>query len=141
MSKSLLALDPDVAAKATQLFKLANQKGIELVVTATYRSFGDQVVLYNQGRTTPGPIVTYAPAGWSLHNHRRAFDVAIKNFVGDETPENYFDGPWGVIGRMGEALGLEWGGRWHHADRPHFQDALGKTIAWWAQQPETAGLA
>lgn len=141
MSSTLIDLDPDVRDMALDLLKRASDQGIQLVVTSTYRSFADQAKLYAQGRTEPGAIVTYAKPGWSMHNHRRAFDVAIKTSPGDDTPANYFDGPWGTVGQLGESVGLEWGGRWSHADRPHFEERSGRTLAWWAAQPETAGLA
>jgi len=28
---------------------------------------------------------------------------------------------WVTLGKLGESLGLEWGGRWSKPDRPHFQ--------------------
>ncbi len=80
------------------------------------RSFERQATLYAQGRSSPGPIVTNARPGTSMHNYGLAFDVAIlRNGVlrWDGIPEK--------LGELGERLGLEWGGRWRKPDENHFQ--------------------
>lgn len=114
-------LDPDVKEKAEKLLELALAEGIELVITQTFRSPDEQAALYARGRTAPGVIVTNAPPGYSWHEFRRAFDVAIADFPGDRTKKDLYDGPWERVGDLGESIGLEWGGRWKHPDRPHFQ--------------------
>lgn len=129
MSRRLNDLDPDVEAKAFELIKLADHDGIELIVTQTYRSPDQQAAIYAQGRTAPGRIVTHAPPGYSWHEFRRAFDVAITHFPGDMTKEDLYDGPWDHVGDLGESIGMEWGGRWKRPDRPHFQLTRGFTLA------------
>src|ERR1035437_10098898 len=49
------------------------------LISCTYRSNDEQTMLYNQGRTTPGKIVTNAKAGQSKHNvyPSKAFDIAF----------------------------------------------------------------
>lgn len=130
MSRLLSDLDLDLGAMAERLLHTAKQEGIKLIVTQTYRTAEEQQALYDQGRKIPGRIVTNAPPGYSWHEFRRAFDVAIKSFAGDTTPKNLYDGPWELIGDLGEEAGLEWGGRWKHPDLPHFQHTGGKTLAW-----------
>ena len=129
MSYRLNQLDPDVEAKAVELLNLAAKDNIELIVTQTYRSPAQQAALYAKGRTAPGPKVTNAPPGYSWHEFRRAFDVAIHGFPGDVTKDDLYDGPWERVGDLGESIGLEWGGRWKHPDRPHFQLTKGQTLA------------
>jgi peptidoglycan L-alanyl-D-glutamate endopeptidase CwlK len=129
MSAKLTDLDDDVQDMALRLLDEAKKQGIVLIVTQTYRTPAEQAALYAQGRSAPGRIVTHAPPGYSWHEFRRAFDVAIKSFAGDATPKDLYDGPWEQIGDMGEAVGLEWGGRWRHPDRPHFQHTAGRTLA------------
>ena len=85
-----------------------------------------------------GLTVTKAKAGQSWHNSMpsdlplvgsRAYDVAIVTYQGDKTPQDLYDGPWDLVGQTGEALGLEWGGRWKSgADLPHFQLLEGLTL-------------
>lgn len=130
MTYKLNQLDPDVEAKAVELLRLAAKDNIELIVTQTYRSPEQQASLYAKGRTEPGPKVTSAPPGYSWHEFRRAFDVAIVHFPGDMTQADLYDGPWERVGDLGEGIGLEWGGRWKTPDRPHFQLTKGFTLAY-----------
>jgi peptidoglycan L-alanyl-D-glutamate endopeptidase CwlK len=130
MSHRIADLDPDLREMAEKLLAKAVAVGIELTVTQTYRTPDEQAALYARGRTEPGPIVTHAPPGYSWHEFRRAFDVAITHFPGDMTKADLYDGPWENVGALGEAVGLEWGGRWKHQDRPHFQHTGGFTLAY-----------
>jgi hypothetical protein len=41
-----------------------------------FRTFAEQGILYAQGRTTPGPVVTHAPPGASPHEYGCATDWA-----------------------------------------------------------------
>lgn len=129
MSRLLTDLDDDVRKMANRLVEDASREQIWLIVTQTYRTADQQQALYDRGRRTPGLIVTHAPPGYSWHEFRRAFDVAIKSFSGDKTPADVYDGPWGRIGDLGEAAGLDWGGRWKRPDQPHFEHSGGKTLA------------
>ena len=126
MSRKLSDLEPDTAAKCSELLVAAARLGIKLTVTQTLRSYAEQDTLYAQGRTTEGLIVTQAKGGESWHNFGRAFDVAF----GTDKGGVVWEGPWEQVGALGESLGLSWGGRWHkHADRPHFENAGGLTLA------------
>lgn len=130
MSHRIEDLDADVQQMCKRLLAGARAEGIELVVTQTYRTPAEQQALYDRGRTQPGPIVTYAPAGYSWHEFRRAFDVAITNHPKDKDKKDLYDGPWEKVGDLGELCGLEWGGRWKHPDRPHFQHTGGFSLAY-----------
>lgn len=50
-------------------------KGFLFRIVQGLRSLEEQAKLYNQGRTTPGPIVTKAKPGTSMHNYGYAVDV------------------------------------------------------------------
>lgn len=113
---------PAVARKAEALKKACKNKGIEIKITGGFRTCEAQNALYAQGRTTGGAIVTNARCGESLHNYGVAFDICFNT----KTP---YVGPWVEVAKMGEALGLEWGGRWvSFPDRPHFQFVAGYTL-------------
>lgn len=124
MSRKLEDLIPVVGSRALWLQNRAAVSGHPLLITQTLRTYAEQDALYAQGRTAPGARVTNARGGESWHNFGRAFDVAF--VVGGAVT---WDGPWEMIGAMGEACGLEWGGRWAHPDRPHFQLTEGLTLA------------
>jgi peptidoglycan L-alanyl-D-glutamate endopeptidase CwlK len=70
--------------------------------------------------------VTNAKPGFSWHNYGRAFDCA---FIVPGSQAVSWKGPWEKVGAIGEAFGLEWGGRWLKLkDRPHFEFKGGKTL-------------
>ena len=113
-----------VEEKADALIELAYLMGTPIKITDSYRSVVDQEALYWQGRTTEGEIVTNAKGGYSFHNYRVAFDIVFTTPEGGIT----YEGDWDTIGRIGNILGLEWGGNWVGPDRPHFQLTLGYQV-------------
>jgi LAS superfamily LD-carboxypeptidase LdcB len=74
----------------------------EAQVTSTYRSFSEQLALYQRRFTNRYPV---APPGRSWHQYRRAFDVNAR-------PE--------ILHQLG-AVWNSWGGTWHPSDEIHFQ--------------------
>ena len=135
-SRSLADLAPHVRAMAEQLLADATAAGIPLTVTCTRRSAAEQTARYDQGRVTPGPIVTRAPAGYSYHEFGLALDVvptellSLKNW--GNTPEHRARANelWARVGAIGKALGFRWGGDFPHLiDRPHFEWSGGLSLA------------
>jgi hypothetical protein len=53
-----------------------------------YRSFEEQTRIYNQGRLTPGPIVTKAKPGTSSHNYGCSSDWCLWEGNDPEWPDN-----------------------------------------------------
>lgn len=106
---------------------LCKDKGIDVILTSTYRDKESQDALYAQGRTTPGKKVTNAKGGQSMHNWRVAFDVVpVINGKAVWNDDNL----WNRVGEIGESVGLEWGGRWSKfIDKPHLQFTQGLTLA------------
>jgi peptidoglycan L-alanyl-D-glutamate endopeptidase CwlK len=93
--------------------------GFPMMVTDGIRSAEQQTALYAQGRTTPGPIVTYCDGVTKKSNHQsgRACDCC---FIVDGQPS--WDGrlPWATYGACLKAVGLRWGGSWESIhDLPH----------------------
>jgi peptidoglycan L-alanyl-D-glutamate endopeptidase CwlK len=129
-SRNLDDLLPPVADRARQLISLCAQQGIDLLVTSTYRDLDSQARLYAQGRTLPGQIVTYAQPGDSWHNWHRAFDVVpLRAGKPVWSVRGHDKDIWMLVGRIGQSVGLEWGGEWdRHPDYPHFQDKTGRTL-------------
>jgi peptidoglycan LD-endopeptidase CwlK len=127
-SRSLDELLPQVKAKVEQFIQACKDKGIDLLVTSTYRDMESQAELYAQGRTKEGKIVTNAKAGESFHNYRCAVDVVpLVNGKPD------WDGShpvWAQIGLIGSECGLEWAGNWKSfKELAHFQYTNGLTLA------------
>jgi peptidoglycan L-alanyl-D-glutamate endopeptidase CwlK len=118
-AKNIATLDPRVQPLATQLIEEAQARGINAKVIGGTRTYQEQDDLYAQGRTKPGKIVTKARGGQSWHNFGLAFDIGIfspdgKEYYGES--EAYRE-----VGKIGETLGLEWGGAWKFVDEPHLQ--------------------
>ena len=111
-------LHPDLIRKATKLIELAKAKGIDIIISQTFRSKEEQDALYAQGRTAPGNIVTNVKYPISLHCWGIAFDVAVIINKQASWIAAHFD----VVGPIGESIGLKWGGRWQNfPDKPHFE--------------------
>ena len=127
-SRKLEDLLPQVRSRVEAFLKAAEEAGIDLLVTSTYRDNASQDALYAQGRTAPGKVVTNAKAGQSYHNFRCAVDVVpLRN---GKPVWDTKDPVWQTVGRLGKAAGLEWAGDWKRfKEFPHFQYTGGLTLA------------
>jgi peptidoglycan L-alanyl-D-glutamate endopeptidase CwlK len=130
------SLNPAVKEKSSQLIQQAAKKGIHVVITNGFRSVGEQNRLYQQGRTTPGTIVTNAKGGESYHNYGLAVDFALKTPSGSVIWDRQYDGnrngqaDWAEVVGIAKSLGFQWGGDWvQFKDYPHLQMDFGLTIA------------
>ena len=105
------------AQKACKLFlEKCKAKGLNVLITETYRSQARQDYLYQQGRTRPGKVVTWTHN--SRHTSRRAWDIC-KNVKGQEYSDSNFFRQCGAIAKE---LGITWGGTWTSSpDTPHFE--------------------
>ena len=112
-SRKVEDLHPIVAAKCRDFLFRCKGAGIDVLITSTYRDNESQAALYAQGRTAPGARVTNAKPGQSWHNWRVAFDVVPLRNGKPVWGTSGADGElWEQVGRIGEACGLEWAGRW-----------------------------
>ena len=94
---------------------------IILVVTCGLRAWLEQDVLYNQGRTAPGHIVTNAKGGYSWHNFGCAVDCAPEIVPGTIDWDSSHP-QWQRMETVGMSLGLTSGATWIRlVDAPHFQ--------------------
>lgn len=119
-SRLIQDLCPALQPIAREFMIQCAAENIPVIITCTLRPNAEQDALYAQGRTTPGRIVTNAMAGQSKHNTGEAFDVGLKNPDGSMNWDDT-DPHWHRMGLIGEELGLLWGGRWKHPDKPHFE--------------------
>lgn len=103
-------------------------------ITFGLRTFNEQQALYDQGRTKPGPKVTNAKPGQSLHNYGLAVDFAfiIDGKVASWDEKKDWDGDkqsdWMEVVRVFKRYGWSWGGDWRSfKDMPHFEKTFGRT--------------
>ena len=105
------------AQRACKLFlENCKAKGLNVLITETYRSQERQNYRYEQGRTRPGKKVTWTKQ--SRHTSRRAWDIC-KNAKGQEYSDSNF---FKQCGEIAAELGITWGGIWKSSpDTPHFE--------------------
>lgn len=130
-SRQVSALHPRVQDMCADFLSRCADAGIDILITSTYRDAESQAALYAQGRTAPGPRVTNARPGESWHNWRVAFDVVPLRNGKPVWGTSGADGVlWQQVGQLGEAVGLEWAGRWKtFKELAHFQFTGGLTLA------------
>ena len=126
-SRSLNDLHPRLKERALAFLDRCRMEGIDVLIYCTYRSNKEQQDLYEQGRTEPGRIVTYAQAGRSKHNFTIDGKPASKAFdcvplVNGKPVWSARDPLWQKIGKIGVQVGLVWAGNWtRFREYPHFE--------------------
>ena len=121
-------LHPELQEKLALLQKKALEAGIKIKYTECLRTAKEQDALYAKGRTAPGSKVTNARGkdAKSMHQWGVAVDIVIdmdSDKDGDiDISDLYNVKLLNVVGKIGESIGLEWGGSWKSiVDKPHFQ--------------------
>lgn len=112
----LVGVHPKLIADLEVVFADAEVDGTPMFVVVGVRTAYEQGVLWAQGRTTKGPIVTNCNGVKFKSPHQvRAdgFGYAVDCAFISAQP---FDPrhPWEAYGERLEELGLVWGGRFHH---------------------------
>jgi hypothetical protein len=126
MSK-LTTLDPGFRPIVDKFLAEIAKAGIPVLVTAGRRTIAEQNVLYAQGRTKPGGIVTKAKGGQSPHNFGCAVDIVP--LTGGKPDWRCDPAIWESLGVIGRACGLVWGGDFKSIrDRPHFESPTWRTL-------------
>ena len=141
MSSTYIAdLIPEMQDKVQRFLSLVK---VEYVVTSTLRTLDEQIALFAQGRasltivnllrrkagladignTDNSYTVTNCDGitNKSKHQEGKAIDVVPAGANGEPTWPSDKDPRWERIALCGEAVGLEWGGRWSQKDLPHYQ--------------------
>jgi mRNA-degrading endonuclease RelE of RelBE toxin-antitoxin system len=118
-SRDIKDLDKRIQERVRELLNTVID-GYEPFITDGYRSNEEQTKLYNQGRSTPGQIVTYAKAGQSPHNYGLAVDLAWRR---PGTKEALWTlSLYKKLANKAAELGFEWGGSWtSFKDNPHYE--------------------
>ena len=118
-SRNIEDLDQRIQEKVRTLLSFVID-GYEPFITDGYRSNAEQTKLYDQGRTTPGKIVTYAKAGQSPHNYGLAVDLAWRRPGTNEA--KWTLSLYKKLSLEAIKLGFDWGGNWtSFKDNPHME--------------------
>ena len=121
-SRNIDDLDPIPRAICRSHIVACANRGIEIIVTSTYRDGESQEQLWQIGRLPDDTRkhVTNARAGHSWHNFRCAWDVVP--VVAGKAVWDAKDPAWQLVIEAGLAVGAEAGARWKtFPDLPHFQ--------------------
>lgn len=114
-------LHPTLQLKLENLIDKCEEAGLKIKITECLRTVVEQDDLYAQGRTKPGNIVTNAKGSTysSMHMWGVAADFCRNDGKGAyDNSDGFFD----KVGKIGQSIGLEWGGAWKSiVDKPHFQ--------------------
>jgi peptidoglycan L-alanyl-D-glutamate endopeptidase CwlK len=113
--KNLATLEPQVAKIGREHLRRLAALGLTFKVTSGRRTQAEQDALYAQGRTKPGPVVTWTRK--SRHLSGRAYDLTLFSGKNPVWESKHYT----TAGELGEKLGMTWGGRWKKPDRPHFE--------------------
>lgn len=120
-------LQPKAGRMAQAAFADAAREGVSVMVVQGLRTFAEQQRLFNQGRTTPGSIVTNARPGQSYHNFGLAFDFVVVRNGQAVWDQNHRD--WRRFVEICKGHGFEWGGDWRtFKDFPHLQAGGAPTL-------------
>jgi len=119
VSRSLDDLHPSFKPLAIEFLARLVEAGLPVMVVDTLRTEEEQEENIRRG------------VSWtknSKHLSGRAIDIApyetYQLHGGDKLQWNASDPVWDRIGKIGEALGLIWGGRWKQKDMGHFEAPL-----------------
>ena len=94
---------------------------LSIQVTQGLRTFSQQDILYAQGRTTPGNIVTNVRGGMSAHNYAYAADLVPEDVIPGQPDWNVNSPAWQRMLAAAPAVGLAEGAKWRtFPDNPHF---------------------
>jgi len=107
--------------------ELVAKQGLDYKIICGTRSWEQQEALYAKGRTAPGPKVTNAKPGSSMHNFGLAIDCGVfkgKVYMDDSTPadQKTADLMHKQAGTLAVKHKLRWGGNFKSLyDAPHFE--------------------
>jgi len=105
-----------IAPDAADFEEIMRELELPVRITEIVRSRTRQEDLYAQGRTKPGPIVTWTRS--SQHIRGRAFDFAFRDPAIQRDTD---DDAWDVAGEVLHRMGLVWGPDLGIADFGHAQ--------------------
>jgi len=107
---------PEMKHKALQLLAQAKAAGLDVMFEDGWRSPGREAQYQKQKTSELKDQYN------SYHTWGAAVDIVFRSALGQPEWPDASDPRWQELGKIGKALGLEWGGDWHtFKDMAHFQ--------------------
>ncbi len=127
------AVYPDIRVRLLRVYEdMWIHHGRKMRPSETGRDFLRQAELFDQGRTKPGKIVTWARPGQSAHNFFLAVDsvfVGADPYLEKMIDRDAADQLWKSFATRAQAHGLDAGGLWpKKRDFPHVELLYGMTL-------------
>jgi peptidoglycan L-alanyl-D-glutamate endopeptidase CwlK len=123
MSRALDDLDPRFLPLAMELLARTVEAGIPVLIVNTRRTAAEQAAYIASG------------ASWVRHSKHQdglAIDIVpydvFRMYGEDKLQWEGSDPVWQRLGKIGEAIGLRWGGRWQARDYGHFEYVTTPTV-------------
>jgi hypothetical protein len=134
-------MNPDFVALVNGMIAQLRGEGYDVRVIGGFRSFAEQQQRFEQGRRSPGAILTDAEGGHSWHNYGLAVDIVLNDDDGRPAWPEECAMFWQRLGDVAVAHGAVWGGLFgypaHVEYHPRFErDHAGSLI----EQFESHGL-
>lgn len=131
-------IHPKLKTELSEIYSEIVERNLPVRFTDVFRSIADQNVLFEQGRSKPGRVVTHARGGQSFHNYGLAVDFCLLTMDANDTPSAIWEmqtdfnknsqNDWGEVVFIFKHFGWEWGGEWiKFTDTPHFQKTFNYT--------------
>ncbi len=111
MARIIADLHPKLQTKVAELIKRCEKEGLQVKITSCIRNEVEQLDCFKRKTST----LLYPN---SMHNWGVAFDFCRNDGTG---AYNDSDGFFAKVGKIGQSIGLIWGGSWTKPDKPHFQ--------------------
>jgi peptidoglycan L-alanyl-D-glutamate endopeptidase CwlK len=116
MSRQLDDLSPAMRQKAYELIARCAEEGMPVFIVDTLRTAAEHAENLKKG------------VSWTIHSKHLdgdAIDICPYHTYALHGPDKLQwdpeDPTWNRIGKIGESLGLRWGGRWKRKDLGHFE--------------------
>ena len=104
---------------------IAQTTNINLRLTCGFRNISEQQKIYNQGRTSPGKIVTNAEPFQTFHNYGLAADFCFRGNDPYLDISKNAQNIWQQVGLIAANNNLTWGGTFKFQDKPHLENNYG----------------
>jgi peptidoglycan L-alanyl-D-glutamate endopeptidase CwlK len=116
----LAPVHPKLASAIKQID--ASAPDLDIQVSQGIRTWAQQEIDYEQGRTTPGKIITNARGGFSWHQYGLAVDLLPEDITPGQPDWDVNHPAWSRMVSLAESFGLVSGSEWHGLkDWPHVQ--------------------